>query len=97
MVLNKKHIIIFALTFITNIIYLIWRAFFTLPIHDSWYALLFGVLLLISEVTSGITAGIFIWSKFKAKEVIKPLIEPDEYPHIDVLIATLNWSKSSGQ
>ena len=90
MVLNKKHIIIFALTFITNIIYLVWRALFTLPIHDSWYALLFGVLLLISEVTSGITAGIFIWSKFKAKEVIKPIIEPEDYPHIDVLIATHN-------
>lgn len=88
--MNKKYAFLFGLTFITNIIYLLWRILFTLPLEDSWYAVLFGILLIISEVTSGITAGIFIWSKFKAKEIKKPEIKFYEYPDIDVLIATHN-------
>lgn len=82
--------VLYGLTIIATIIYLGWRLFFTLPIGDSWYALLFGVLLLVSEMVSSFTAGILIWSKHKAKEIKKPEIKEEQFPDVDVFIATHN-------
>src|SRR5699024_3132875 len=88
--MNKKYLILCILTLITLILYIVWRAVATLSYKESWFAILFGILLLICEAITSLTAGIFIWSKFKAKEIAKPIISDQDFLDIDVFIATHN-------
>lgn len=82
--------LLYALTVLAMLMYIVWRAVYTLPFQDSVYAVVFGVLLLFSEIISSFTAAILIWSKHKVQSVEKPVIEDAEYPHIDVFIVTHN-------
>ncbi|WP_414838606.1 glycosyltransferase family 2 protein [Carnobacterium sp. TMP28] len=88
--MKNKKIFIYWLAGISAVVYLMWRAFYTLPLDDSLFALIVGVLLLFSEVISSFTAFILIWSKHKYRELIKPEIETTDYPDVDVFIATHN-------
>lgn len=85
---NKKILYLAAVLF--SVIYLVWRLFFTLPLSGSLFALVFGIALWVSEVISNFTAFILIWSKSKEKVLEKPVLENEEYPHVDVIIATHN-------
>ena len=76
--------------FVTSLFYLSWRLIMTIPWHDSWFALIFGVLLWGSELVSSITAFIIISNKHKDFKLEKPEIAPEHYPDVDVLIATHN-------
>ena len=60
--------------FVTTAFYLTWRLVATIPWHDSWFALIFGILLWGSEVVSAITGYILIWNKQKDFELKKPEI-----------------------
>lgn len=82
--------ILYILTILSLILYISWRILYTLPLEDSWYAILFGILLIGSEIISSFTAAILIWSKHKEMPLVKPEIRDDQYPHIDVLIVTHN-------
>jgi len=88
--LKKSKKIIYLLAFLFSSVYLTWRAFFTLPWSESLFAIIFGILLLFSEVISNFTAVILIWSKNRAKQVFKPKVPFEAYPDVDVLIATHN-------
>lgn len=85
-----KRNILYTAAFIFSMIYLIWRVLYTLPLSQSLFAFIFGLLLWGSEVISVFTAFILIWSKTKEKELIKPQLEGIEYPHVDIVIATHN-------
>lgn len=76
--------------FVTSLFYLSWRLIMTIPWHDSWFALIFGVLLWGSELVSSITAFIIISNKHKDFKLEKPEIAPERYPDVDVLIASHN-------
>ena len=76
--------------FVTSLFYLSWRLIMTIPWHDSWFALIFGVLLWGSELVSSITAFIITSNKHKDFKLEKPEIAPERYPDVDVLIATHN-------
>lgn len=82
--------IIYALTIISTLVYLIWRLFFTLPWGSSFWILLFAILLLLSEFISNFTAFVLIWNKQQVVQIDKPIVMPNEFPDIDVLIATHN-------
>lgn len=71
-------------------VYLVWRGLYTLPWDESVFALIFGILLWISEIVSNFTAVILIWSKNSSKEIAKPDVLPDQFPDVDVFIATHN-------
>lgn len=88
--MKDNKMLMYWLAGISGIIYLGWRAFYTLPVDESLFALIVGVLLLISEVISSFTAFILIWSKHKYKEISKPEVSITEYPDVDVFIATHN-------
>lgn len=88
MELRKKVIYGAALFF--SVVYLIWRALYTLPWSESLFAVIFGVLLLISEGVSNFTAMILIWSKNKAVDIEMPYLDENDYPHVDILVATHN-------
>ena len=46
---TSKRILYFV-AFVTTVFYLTWRLVATIPWHDSWFALIFGILLWGSEV-----------------------------------------------
>lgn len=64
----KKKILYFS-AFILTVIYLVWRGLYTLPWEGSIFALVFGILLWLSEILSNFTAVILIWSKNSSKEI----------------------------
>ena len=86
---TSKRVLYFV-AFVTTAFYLTWRLVATIPWHDSWFALIFGILLWGSEVVSAITGYILIWNKQKDFELEKPEIAKERYPDVDVLIATHN-------
>lgn len=88
--MKKLKNLLYIAAFATTVFYLTWRLFATIPWHDSWFALIFGILLWLSEVVSAITGYILILNKQKNFELKKPEISYDRYPDVDVLIATHN-------
>src|SRR5699024_12368123 len=76
--------------FVTSLFYLSWRLIMTIPWHDSWFALIFGVLLWGSELVSSITAVIIIFNRHKDCKLEEPEIAPERYPEVEVLMATHN-------
>ncbi|EOT49295.1 hypothetical protein OMY_00223 [Enterococcus sulfureus ATCC 49903] len=87
---NSLKKILYFSAFVFTLIYLTWRGLYTLPIQGSWFALIFGILLWFSEIVSNFTAMILVWSKSKTKTVQKPIVDPQDFPDIDVLIVTHN-------
>jgi len=82
----------FLLATITSILYLLWRAVFTLPWKNDAIAIIFGILLLGSEITSALGTYELYWGKSHVSkmELKLPKIPAMWYPDVDVLIATHN-------
>lgn len=77
---------------LTSVIYLLWRAIFTLPLKEGVIALLFGVMLLVSEITSALGTYELYWRKNRANKIDLqlPKIPAGWYPDVDVFVATHN-------
>ena len=84
----KRKKLWFWLMTVTSVIYILWRLFFTLPLHAGVVSLIAGLALFAAEFISMLEAVIhyICMSKDKAPEF--PVIPESEYPHVDVLIAT---------
>ncbi len=92
---NKKLTkAIFLITTILMCIYLGWRTIFTLPFSDGIFPLVFGVLLLLSEMASAFSTFELFWRKSKELNfhLELPSIPASWFPDIDVFIATHNES-----
>lgn len=88
--MKKVKNLLYIAAFITTVFYLSWRLVDTIPWHDSWFALVFGLLLWLSELVSAVTGYVLILNKQKNFQLEKPEISYDRYPDVDVLIATHN-------
>lgn len=73
---------------ISSIIYILWRLFFTLPLNFGIISLIAGLALFIAEFISMAEAVIHYICMSREKAIDFPVIEREDYPHIDVLIAT---------
>lgn len=82
--------IIYAVTIISTLVYLLWRLFFTIPFGAPLWVLIFAILLLLSEIISNFTAFVLIWNKQQVVKIDKPKVTPNEFSDVDVLIATHN-------
>ena len=84
----KRKKLWFWLMTVTSVIYILWRLFFTLPLHAGIVSLVAGIALFVAEFISMLEAVIhyICMSKNKAPEF--PVIPESDYPHVDVLIAT---------
>ena len=82
----------FLFATLTSVIYLLWRAIFTLPFKQGAIALIFGIMLLISEITAALGTYELYWRKNRSNKVDLTLPEIPEswYPDVDVLVATHN-------
>lgn len=85
--------ILFIVIFASSTIYILWRLFFTLPLHHGIASLVWGIILWIAE--SGTTVEAF-WHFYNARYVKipeLPVIPDNLYPDVDVLICTHNESR----
>lgn len=87
-----KRNIYLIITMVLMSIYLIWRAFFTLPFGVGVWNVVGGLLLLIAEIITVWTTFELFIQKMQKRNTWLPLPQiPDhEYPHVDVFIATHN-------
>ncbi|MDP4146336.1 MAG: glycosyltransferase [Bacillota bacterium] len=87
---NKKQNILFLLTFVTSVTYIVWRIFYTLPFGKGVFDLVCGILLLLAEVIGYLEAVNLFQGRTSVVEPERPDIPDEMYPHVDVLIATYN-------
>ena len=90
---NKKfQNTMFFFATLTSIIYLVWRAVFTLPLKNGIVALIFGIMLLVSEITSALGTYELYYRKNRSNKVdlTLPVIPESWYPDVDVIVATHN-------
>jgi len=82
----------FFFTTLTSVIYLVWRAVFTLPLHNGIIALVFGIMLLISEISAALGTYELYYRKNRSNKVdlALPEIPKNWYPDVDVIVATHN-------
>lgn len=79
-----------VVNFSVTAIYLVWRAFFTLPIGDP-LGLVVGIILLVTEALGAFSTFLFaisLWSPVKPHRV--PLPRTGPFPSVDIFIATYN-------
>lgn len=90
---NKKfQNAMFFFATLTSVIYLVWRAVFTLPFQSGAVAIIFGVMLLVSEITSALGTYELYYRKNRSNKVdlTLPEIPHSWYPDVDVIVATHN-------
>ncbi|MDD2971337.1 MAG: glycosyltransferase [Lachnospiraceae bacterium] len=71
-------------------VYLGWRLFFTLPVHDGIISMIMGVALLYSEAISAFGTFELFWKKKKDVHLELPDIPDEWFPEVDIFIATHN-------
>jgi len=89
---EKRQHILFVVTMILMSIYLLWRIFFTLPLDQGFLNILFGLLLIGAETITVLTTFELFYQKMQKERVQLdfPTIPPEQYPDVDVFIATHN-------
>ena len=90
----KKEVIKFRSWMIFNIgwtlLYLYWRIFYTVPTDSGILSLVAGIALLVVEILGMLEAFVHYFNMSNIKYPKFPKVEPEDYPEVDVLIATYN-------
>jgi len=91
---NTKHLyikfIFVMLFYITTLIYLTWRMVFTINKKNGPLPIICNVMLLVAEVMGFFESCILYIDLLKYKINPLPKIEDDEFPDVDIFIATYN-------
>ena len=90
---ESKHRTWFILYVICSTVYLFWRLFFTIPFGYDWVSIAAGIALLIVEALGLVEAMVHFSNMYNTKDFPKPEIAPEEFPDVDVFIATYNEEK----
>ena len=87
-----KKTIFFIVTSILMTIYLLWRTFFTLPFQEGILQVIFGILLIVAETVTVFTTFELYYRKIKSDhyQLDLPDIQTEDFPDIDIFIATHN-------
>lgn len=84
-----KHLVMVA-TLVASVIYLTWRALYTLPWDYSKFELFCGLILLFCEGMTVIESFNLIINSRNVKVPEMPVISDDQYPEVDILVVTHN-------
>lgn len=84
--------LLYGAVVITTLIYIFWRAFFTIPFRLGLANCIFGLLLFISETMGAIETIQHCYGMGQELTPILPQIETQDYPDVDIFIATYNES-----
>lgn len=89
---EKKRNILFLLTMCFSSVYLIWRVFFTIPWEAGALQAGIGLLLAAAEVSTTLGMMELMISRMKSEKTVleMPRIPEEDYPHVDIFIATHN-------
>lgn len=89
---DRKEKVLFGVTVVLMVVYLLWRIFYTLPLDQGVPQMIFAVLLIVAECVTVSTTFELYYRKLKSDsgKLKCPMIPPEEYPDVDVLIATHN-------
>lgn len=84
--------IVYFLTIIATLIYLVYRVVFTVPLELRPVDVIFGVLVLLVELMETFEFLVYFWNVLRLKKVSSktPKIADDAYPDVDVFIATID-------
>ncbi len=89
-IIRKKHRLLMFCTLIAALVYIGWRIFYTLPFKYGLVSTIAGLALVIAE-SVGVLEAIEHYLNMSSSVMPKmPEIPNDEYPDVDVLIATHN-------
>ena len=85
----KRSIYIFA--FITTMIYIFYRIFFTIPL-SGFLNIFLAIIVILVEITEAFFFGIHCFNIliYKKDSPATPKIAKKDYPEIDILVATIN-------
>lgn len=89
MKLSKPKLLVTS-TIASTLIYLLWRSFFTLPFGHGTVAMIFGIVLLLSEILGMFEQIIHFKNMTVLSYPEKPDVAGMDYPEVDVFIATYN-------
>lgn len=84
----------FIVTIISLSVYLIWRIFFTLPWREGILQTVAGIALVAAETVTSLGMIELMVNRMKSSdyEIPLPHVSDDQFPHVDVFIATHNES-----
>ena len=85
-----KNQMLIILTALSTIIYLTWRIFFTIPVGEDTFSLVWGIALLVVEVLGMFESWVHYQNMSSIEPPEKPEISEDKYLDVDVFIATYN-------
>lgn len=83
------HMLLLASVFAT-LLYLFWRIRFSIPIHNGWLAIVCNIILLAVEMLGFIESLALYANLMHKKDHPLPKIKEEEYPEVDIFIATYN-------
>ena len=73
-----------------TIIYLIWRTFYTVPLHQGIISAVAGIALLVVEIIGMFEAFIHYYNMSNIYCPLMPEVMPEDYPEVDIFVATYN-------
>ena len=84
--------IIYTTAFLSTVVYIVYRIFFTIPIHDTFINVFIAVLIVGLEFLEAFVYSIYYFNVllFKKDSPKTPKIKKEQFPEIDILIATIN-------
>lgn len=96
MAAEKKRNIWFLLTIFFSAVYLLWRIFFTIPWNAGFLQAAGGILLVMAEAVTFLGTAELMISRIKSNgcELSPPEPAPEQFPDVDVFIATHNEPES---
>lgn len=89
---SRKEKVLFLITAVLMVIYLLWRILCTLPLDQGIPQMVFAILLIVAECVTVMTTFELYYRKLKSDSgrLKFPVIPPEDYPDVDVFIATHN-------
>lgn len=93
---NWLKLLIYSISIILTIIYIIYRTFFTIPTKLGILSLILAVIVLLIEIWEAIDFFIYFLNILivNKKQISTPKIDCTNIPDIDIFIATFNESKN---
>lgn len=82
----------FFLNILFTVIYLYWRLMYTVPLSSGLVSMVAGITLMSIELIGAVEAFIHYWNMYTVQNYPLPEVPKNEFPHVDVFIATYNES-----
>ncbi len=86
----KKKQILLGIYFICCLLYIGWRAAYTLPLDFGVLSIVFGLYLFLAELVGFIESTIFYYTLKDTDTPTTPVVETKDFPDVDVFVATYN-------